>query len=344
MESFLLVILIIILSILLQIILIGLNKKLSLKNKNQIQNIHTGNISRLGGLGIIIPTILIILYFGKYDLLILINFSLISLLPALLEDLNISIKPKYRFILTLFSSLLIVSFIKPLPFFEFFKEENFFNSMIFQIIFYTFGLTALVNGQNFIDGTNGLSAFSALGSISCILFIGLILNDQFLIFFSFCLICLIIIFLIFNFPYGKIFLGDCGSYFLGYIIGIYLILIYGENPQIPTFSAALIIFYPIYEVIFSYIRKILSGISPFKADNYHLHTIIFLFLNLRKDNAPSNNSKVTIIMSIIWIMPLLVFYFAYQKASNSIFLLIFIFLFYNYYYLYFYLKIKKFKK
>ena len=116
---------------------------------------------------------------------------------------------------------------------------------------------------------------------------------------------ILISFLLFNFPFGKIFLGDAGSYFIGLLGGYLIIEIFATNPQLPTWSAVIILFYPALEVIFSYFRKIYSHQSPFLPDNKHLHLKIFYLLS-QGATKPSrlNNALVAPFLSIIWLSPL----------------------------------------
>ena len=103
------------------------------------------------------------------------------------------------------------------------------NSNTFSLIFVSLCFLFIVNGANLIDGYNGL-----LGIHSLIILINLFLinylsdnnNLASLIFFS---IFILIIFLIFNFPKAKIFLGDSGSYVLGAFIAISVIKTSIEN-------------------------------------------------------------------------------------------------------------------
>ena len=130
-----------------------------------------------------------------------------------------------------------------------------------------------------IDGANGLSGLSALISFFCIFYIGLIYDDSEIMNISSIFIFSLIGFLLLNYPFGKIFLGDTGSYLIGFVIGALVIFIYGKYENLTTWTAVMIVIYPTIEVLFSYFRKILSGQSPFEADNKHLHLVIYRILN-----------------------------------------------------------------
>ena len=239
-------------------------------NSIQIQDIHLGNPSRFGGF--VIFLLFLVFQFLYLNISIYLFLAFIFLLaPSVLEDLKISINPLIRLLTILTSSLIAIISLPTLPQFEFGTLNILFNDQIFQIIFYTLALATVVNGQNIIDGTNGLSAFSSLTTFSCILFLGFYLNDPNLIDISLVLITLLIGFLIFNYPFGLIFLGDTGSYFIGFLSGYIVIEIFANYPEIPTWSAITILFYPSLEVIFSYFRRIFQK-------NLLFYLIIFTYI------------------------------------------------------------------
>ncbi len=276
--------------------------RLSINKKRQIQNIHHGDISRLGGFSIFLVFSLYVIFFNK-SLILFCFFSLIVIIPALLEDINITIAPKKRFLLIIFACALIILSLDQLPNVDL-KFVSFFNNYYFQIIFYSLALATLINGQNIIDGTNGLSALTSLSIFGSLLYIGMHLNNIELINNCLIIITLLISFLLFNYPFGKIFLGDTGSYFIGLLAGYLIIKIFGQYPQLSSYSAVVIVFYPCLEIIFSYLRRIIKNKSPFIADNLHLHYKMYFLL--KGNNKPSflHNALVAPLLGIIWLSPI----------------------------------------
>ena len=173
--------------------------------KIQIQNIHDHSVSRFGGYTFIICMIYISLFNREIFLLQFILISLIAIIPAILEDLNFEIKPIIRLLLTLICCFILIISFDQLPLFNFGYFNLIFNNNIFQIIFFTLCLAIVTNGQNMIDGANGLSGFSSITTFSCIFYISTIYNDELLKLVSLSILILIFSFLIFNFPKGLIF-------------------------------------------------------------------------------------------------------------------------------------------
>ena len=304
----------------------------SLSKGNQTQDIHQGNISRLGGL------ILIILFFiyAFNTQLISLGFLFISLLvwiPALIEDFGFHLRPLIRLSAILMCCLILVINLSSLPAFDLNFLNIVFNNFYFQVIFYTLALATVINGQNIIDGTNGLSASSGIVIFICIVYLGLIINNPEIIQIAVFVIILLISFLLFNYPFGKIFLGDAGSYFIGLLGGYLIIEIFATYPQLPSWSAVIILFYPALEVFFSYFRKIYSHESPFMADNKHLHLKIFYLLS-KGGTKPSRlfNALVAPFLSIIWLSPLAILPISLELPHFSLVLLVGLVLVYLFFY------------
>lgn len=284
--------------------------------KSQIQNIHIDNTPRLGGL-------IIYIHFFLYVILVeksLINFCIISLLfliPAFYEDLNYNLNPLIRLFLILIGSFILVISLDQLPQFELIFN-SFLNNNYFQIVFFTICLATIINGQNILDGSNGLSALTGIAIFGCLLYIGIYVKDDQIVKISIIVINLLLCFLLFNYPYGKIFLGDLGSYFIGLLSGYLTIYIFGKYNELPTWSAVVILYYPSQEVIFSYFRKIIKKKSPFLPDNLHLHLKVFFLLQSNKAPSKLFNALVAPFLSILWLSPLALIPFTLQNHSLSI--------------------------
>ena len=134
-------------------------------------------------------------------------------------------------------------------------------------------IVALMNCLNFIDGLDGLA-----GGIATIFFItiSIIINytgiynglDSSL---SLIMIGATLGFLLYNFHPAKIFLGNSGSMFLGYIIAIISLLGF-KNVTITSFIIPILILaIPILDTLFAIIRRILKGENPTQGDGLHLH-------------------------------------------------------------------------
>ncbi len=218
-------------------------------------------------------------YFDKY----MIFFSFLILCLGISSDCNFISSPKIRLIL---QSSLIIAFVYTLNLNILDLRNDFLNNWLsnyyFNIFFVSFCFLVLLNGSNFIDGLDGLN----LGYFLSVLIIILILyqsskiiinEDQIMLIFF--IITFLFLLNIFNFLY----LGDSGSYMIGFLFGFFLLEINELNPLISPYFIALLLWYPAFENLFSIIRKKILKLDPLDADNSHLHQLLFHHLKRSKN-------------------------------------------------------------
>lgn len=140
------------------------------------------------------------------------------------------------------------------------------------VIISVFWIVALINAINLIDGLDGLACgISCIGAAS-ILIISIIYSNTYMAIFAAILVGACAGFLPYNFNPAKIFMGDTGSMFLGYILAIMSIQGSMKMNSLLAFITPVAVFgLPILDTAFAFIRRILQGRSPFSADRGHLH-------------------------------------------------------------------------
>ncbi|MCJ9711556.1 glycosyl transferase, partial [Bordetella hinzii] len=83
-------------------------------------------------------------------------------------------------------------------------------------------------------------------------------------------------FLVWNFPFGRVFLGDGGAYFLGFMLAELAVLLVVRNPSVSPFYALAVLFYPVFETGFSiWRRRFKRGVPVDQPDALHLHQLVF---------------------------------------------------------------------
>ncbi len=304
------------------------------------QKIHEGEVPRVGGF-VFLSSFLItlILVETNYLLLILplIFGSIIIFIFSFYEDLKQSLSPYFRLIILFIGSFMFV-FFSELPdinitLLKFIKDHE-----LIKILLFVLSLMLLMNGFNFIDGLNGLSSFNFLSIISSVFYIGYSYNDIFIINLSALIIVFAIVVLLLNFPFGKIFLGDSGSYIYAFFSGALIIYLFQRHSQLPTLLAMVILSYPITEMLFSLLRKLFQKQSPLRPDINHLHHLIFRKLY---GNLIFRNNLASLIMLPFCIIPFLLTYFSINYNLNDNFIkFASYFIFYLICYLFLFLSIK----
>lgn len=130
----------------------------------------------------------------------------------------------------------------------------------------------ITNAVNFIDGLDGLAAgVSAIMSISLV-FISIRVGEYSIAIWGIALMGSCFGFLPFNFNPAKIFMGDTGSTFLGFMLATLSIQGVFKSYAVISFAVPLLILgLPLFDALFAMIRRILRGQSPMTADRGHLH-------------------------------------------------------------------------
>ena len=318
-------------------ILYKYNPKLLIDEQfNKPQAFHESAISIAGGLGIFFSLLIIICNFLLFKNIIFFEYlSICTVLFALgfIDDIRINIKPKIRLV------LMIIFLIFLIKYNSFYIENTGIsvlnrwleNSEVFSLIFICLCFLFVINGANLIDGYNGLLGFHSLIILLNLFFINYLNeNNDFanLLFFG---ILILIIFLKYNFPKAKIFLGDGGSYLLGTFVAISAIKTSILNPAISPFYFCILLFYLFFEVFFSFFRKsIKEKMSPMHPDKKHLHMLVYKMLLKKNNDKLKSNYYVSIIMNLIYLILIIPAIFMmnnglFCKYYSIVFFIIYIF-------------------
>ena len=282
---------------------------------------------RIGSLFLFLPLIIIYLIndefkSGPFNLIIICSTIIIFL--TIIEDIKYFLSPKLRLAILFIVSTIYV-FFADLPNIKissiFIDGQNIF---IFYSL-YILSLMMIMNGFNFIDGLNGLSSFNFITIFISIYFLSDLYQDEEIKNWSMFLILLSLFFLVLNFPFGKFFLGDSGSYLYAFLSGSTIIMLFERNSEAPTMLALLVLAYPITEIMFSIIRKSFKKFSPMKPDNLHIHQLIYNKLNGDKR---FRNNLAALIMAFFWLSPLLLVILSVQTSLKNILLYLLYFSFY----------------
>jgi len=149
----------------------------------------------------------------------------------------------------------------------------------FAIAVTAFAVGGVANSINIIDGYNGLASGHAVIVLAAMAWVSALLGDAFLLISALAMIGALLGFFAWNYPGGKMFLGDGGAYLLGFWLGELSVLMVVRHPEVSPWFPMLLLVYPIFETVYSiYRRKVLEGLSPGQPDRMHLHQVIYMHL------------------------------------------------------------------
>jgi len=252
--------------------------KLGYVAKPKLDRWHKKPTAMLGGIAIFTATVLIYLIFvpKSMESLVIMAGSSVLFLVGLIDDI-VHIKPYQKLIGQIIGVAIVIGYGLALPWTD---------SAILNIAITAFWLVGITNAINLLDNMDGLSAgIAAIAAFS--LAIGFGASGQFneLLFLS-VFIGALIGFLVFNFNPASIFMGDCGSMFVGFLLASSVLLtnVGGRSRGIVSILAvpALILFVPIFDTTFvTVLRKIWGRKASQGGRDHTSHRLVALGLSER---------------------------------------------------------------
>ncbi|MCL5795263.1 MAG: undecaprenyl/decaprenyl-phosphate alpha-N-acetylglucosaminyl 1-phosphate transferase [Patescibacteria group bacterium] len=252
--------------------------------KPRERDVHKTAIPRLGGVALFISFWLVIIGYLVFtpdklhfvdakilkidqNLLGVILGSTLLLILGIVDDIK-SVKPVPKLLWQIIAASLVVIF--GIKIWWLSNPAGGANIILGNLtyIFVPLWIVLIINVMNWLDGLDGLAdgvSFIAL-IILTILSLKPTVNQP-----ATALLCTVLAgaslgFLFYNFNPAKIFLGDSGSMFLGFMIAVAAIISGGKIA-----TALLVLGIPILDAFWVILRRIFTGKSPMTADNLHLH-------------------------------------------------------------------------
>ena len=236
------------------------------------RKVHKVPMPRLGGLGIYGGFLLGYMIFGEHTAIM--NSVLIGSFVLLITGMIDDIKPvpaKIKFLFQTVAALIVVFYgnllLSDISFFGIYIDFGYFAYPI-TIMF----ILGCINCMNLIDGLDGLASgissifFLTIGIIACFQ------NRTGLsVVLTFIMLGSTLGFLVHNFNPAKIFMGDSGSMFLGFIISVITLLGFKTLITSSIIIPLCILIVPILDTLCAIIRRKLKGESIDTPDKCHFH-------------------------------------------------------------------------
>lgn len=159
--------------------------------------------------------------------------------------------------------------------------DNALSVLAISVLFTAFAVGGVANAVNIIDGFNGLAG----GTVAiCLVALGMIAHqcgDVELARTAWTVCAITVGFLLVNFPFGKLFLGDGGAYLLGFLLAWIAVMLVARNPAVSPWAALLACAYPVFETLFTIARRMWKRAHPGMPDSSHLHSLVKVGVVLR---------------------------------------------------------------
>lgn len=238
------------------------------------RKIHKVPMPRLGGLAIYISFLLGYILYGDINIqmISILIGSFLLIIVGIFDDVK-SVPAKYKFLVQIAAAAVVVLYGK-LSFTELTVFGlSFHFPMIINNILAMFFIVAITNAINLIDGLDGLSSGISAIYFLTIAIIAIITNKigGIDIILSLIMLGSTLGFLFHNFPPAKIFMGDTGSLFLGFMISVIALLGYKVTTFTSLVVPVVVLAIPIFDTLFAILRRLLKGHSIAEADKDHFH-------------------------------------------------------------------------
>ncbi len=153
-----------------------------------------------------------------------------------------------------------------------FSTEPYWNLGVLAIPFTVIWIIAITNAVNLIDGLDGLACGVSTISSMTMLVIALTVSESHVAILMGALVGACLGFLPYNLNPAKIFMGDTGSTFLGFVLAVASIQGLFKLSAIVSFAVPfLILGLPIFDTCFAILRRLATGRSPMSPDREHIH-------------------------------------------------------------------------
>jgi UDP-N-acetylmuramyl pentapeptide phosphotransferase/UDP-N-acetylglucosamine-1-phosphate transferase len=269
-----------------------------------VQKIHHKQPPRIGGVAIFAGVMASYCSLFPSDLTSLLGSSLFAVIPAfsagLLEDLTKRVGALARLIASMASGVLAWALTGV-------AMQNTgwpaldvaLQFLPFAVLFTGFAVGGVVNAVNVTDGMHGLASGICIIMLAALGAIADQLGDTALRDLCGIVIAACFGFFVINWPWGVMFLGDSGAYFLGFFVAWASVLLCMRNPEVNGWTAVMVCAFPLLEVAFSMLRRIRYGISQLgKADRHHLHHLLYGLLSKVLPPRFRNPASAT----VVWVL------------------------------------------
>ncbi len=240
------------------------------------RRMHTHPIPRMGGLAIFFGFLIGVLIFVELSGPIkgMLLGAVVIVVLGIFDDIY-ALGAKFKFCVQIVAALIAVfsgNVIEVISNPNIFSSNPYWELGVLAVPVTVIWIVAVTNSVNLIDGLDGLACGVSTISSMSVLVIALAVSDSEVAFLMAALAGACIGFIPYNLNPAKIFMGDTGSTFLGYVLAVVSIQGLFKFYTIVSFVVPfLMLGLPIFDTCFAFVRRIAHGQSPMHADRSHVH-------------------------------------------------------------------------
>jgi len=292
-------------------------------NKSNQKRLNSLNIVPLGGVGMAASFFISVRLLGQAEseFVYISIFALAIAIIGVVDDflnLNWKVKIIFQFVFVIVPIYYLNLFI---------NFENIFGIDLnnnLNLIFTSFWIILLMNSINFTDNMDGFASLNTAFICLALSFLSFIYNQNYLADISFILMFSILGFFILNFPPAKIYMGDSGSLFIGFVLG-FISILFDWNPDgsqilYSSFAPVFLFFtIPVLDFFTVFVYRIKNNISPTTGGTDHIsHRLLATGIDIK-------NILIIFILINLTIFSLIASSIIFNNFSDLIIIIFFIF-------------------
>lgn len=237
------------------------------------RTVHHGKISRIGGVAIYLAFFITMAFFVSTDRALsgIVIGGSIMFFAGLIDDL-IDMKPIVKLALEIAAAIVLIYYGVSVDVIRIFGVviDIPFLTVLFTVIW----IAGITNAVNLMDGLDGLAGGMSVVILVVIGCLALVERRIDVVTITFILAGSTFGFLIFNAHPASIFMGDCGSLFLGFMISAISLLGFKSSTIVTLALPMLLLMLPIIDTLSAILRRTLKGMKFMQADKSHIHHLL----------------------------------------------------------------------
>ena len=287
-------------------------QKLGLFDMPSPRKVHSTPVPRVGGIAIVVASVIPIIAWIHFDaplMGMLVGIGILFLLGIVDDIRNLNYKIKFLVQIAAIFFVFQFGFIDTKE--AYYVTSGFLSALVFVSI-HSFFILGVTNAINLADGLDGLAGGEALLSFSIIALLAYESTNILVLTIVLAVMGAVFGFLRFNTYPARIFMGDTGSLFLGFLLGLLSIaLTYSESNAYAKTLPVLLVGLPVFDTLMVIFIRLAKGKSPFTADRNHLHHRLM-------DNGLKHYQSVLVIYMVQALFVLSAFFMRYQLDQEII--------------------------
>ena len=247
-----------------------------------VQRLHDVPTSRLGGIVVVVASAITtaLVLSGGQDIafpdLPLILAAIPVVLFGLAEDLTRNVRPRYRMGAAVLSAMAACAWSGGIvPRLDLPLIDDLLKHAWFVLPLTWFMVAGACNAINLIDGAHGLAGGTALIMLGGIAAAAIWSQDDVTLADTLIVMGALVGFLFWNYPRGRVFMGDAGAYFIGFMYAELSMQLVSRNSGISAWYVIMLAGYPIVDTLFAMYRRSMRRAPLMAPDALHFHSLMF---------------------------------------------------------------------